>query len=954
MYSGRAGIGDVTNLSKIKSGGFARVYSGIYQGEKVAVKILYLSPSNVLQNSKAQLLAALTNEIQILKMFKIHNHIVQFIDEYVNGYIMELMQVFDLKTYLQKNTVPDNRKLSYMLQIAAGIKALHLKDIIHCDLKCENVLVGFDGQLKLADFGLAQSVANSATVVNRYGGKLYKAPELFFHYTASKASDMYAFGMICWEIYSGLEIWPHLLNPYTLRVELARKSSPFYFDGSLRNPAMVLLVFALCRPNPSDRMSASAVLHRLKKLNKNSESMALSNAYIDELLENKWFLEVQACLSAAILDENESLLRFMLSDPKFKSEWLLQPLQPHEPSPIILAIQTGNPRISLLILEHITQTHCVSDDVKRDLIELALMQRMHAVIKNILLSGSGPKLAEANGELLMLQGLTALPQAIKLEDRIGKGAFSEVFRAIFRRRMVAVKYLTLQTHLAVQCLRTEIEILTSLPKHKNIIEMIEPCHKGFIMELAEIGNLRETLKFHKEGSICISMLRRMDFAKQILEGVYHLHRHDIVHDDLKEENILIKIDYQICLSDFGLSKKLNGNKTVKSNIGSILNFAPEKVFLESASTASDIYAVAMIFWALQMGVQAKSSLNSLAELKNFLINKRRPSLVNPEFDDIHFSLLIFSMWREDPADRKSALEASCRLAQIHGQSLLNNKVKMPTDFFAQYLYAAIKDNNFEMLTLLCSHPDFQSEHLSHHFEMPDSKLISPFLEAIRLQQDQQVLFFLKHAKTPQNLLLLKDHFSPHHAFAEIAASGSLTLLKKALQLADQTLFQSLFSNQDQVWMKRIVMENSELNQQKLNVSHFQKVILLITEHSFFTIDHFQILCDHQATTEIPDFSPLSGTLYCILYRILEMYANYNPMNLLTRFHSADVHCARTILHNKQNNLEMICQALVDYAEHRTTSGNGQSNGHDMQTAIELAKGELHRRAQCAQPGITLI
>lgn len=104
-------------------------------------------------------------------------------------------------------------------------------------------------------------------------------------------------------------------------------------------------------------------------------------------------------------------------------------------------------------------------------------------------------------------------------------------------------------------LYTEISIMEKV-KHRNVVSLIErfesPKCLWFILELTNDGGLREIL--HQCGRF--SEARTCDFLKQLLEGIHYLHSEEIVHKDLKIENILFDGDIQtgqIKLADFGLS-----------------------------------------------------------------------------------------------------------------------------------------------------------------------------------------------------------------------------------------------------------------------------------------------------------------------------------------------------------------------------------------------------------------
>ena len=136
----------------------------------------------------------------------VENGSFYLVQEIVNGY----GNLFD---YLHK---PPVNRLTYwqVLQIAHGISDamayLHEKCIVHRDLKPQNCLLVNDrGQVKLCDFGLARlkRTAFVETVSNTAGTPAYQAPEMLRDDPISEKVDLYGFGIMLWEMYTGKLPW---------------------------------------------------------------------------------------------------------------------------------------------------------------------------------------------------------------------------------------------------------------------------------------------------------------------------------------------------------------------------------------------------------------------------------------------------------------------------------------------------------------------------------------------------------------------------------------------------------------------------------------------------------------------------------------------------------------------------------------------------------------------------
>ncbi|MBK5306820.1 MAG: Stk1 family PASTA domain-containing Ser/Thr kinase [Frankiaceae bacterium] len=102
--------------------------------------------------------------------------------------------------------VPANRALALLEPVLRALAAAHAAGLVHRDVKPENVLLGDDGRVKVADFGLARAIETSnltATTGLLIGTVAYLAPEQVEHGTADPRTDVYAAGILLWELLTG-------------------------------------------------------------------------------------------------------------------------------------------------------------------------------------------------------------------------------------------------------------------------------------------------------------------------------------------------------------------------------------------------------------------------------------------------------------------------------------------------------------------------------------------------------------------------------------------------------------------------------------------------------------------------------------------------------------------------------------------------------------------------------
>lgn len=130
-----------------------------------------------------------------------HRHFI--VMEFVNGRTLkELIRNHIADT---ERALPVARSLRLAIQICAGIGYAHRAGLVHCDVKPQNVLVTRDDRVKVADFGIARAISQSSldTASLLWGTPHYFAPEQAAGDPATPASDVYAAGIILFEMLTG-------------------------------------------------------------------------------------------------------------------------------------------------------------------------------------------------------------------------------------------------------------------------------------------------------------------------------------------------------------------------------------------------------------------------------------------------------------------------------------------------------------------------------------------------------------------------------------------------------------------------------------------------------------------------------------------------------------------------------------------------------------------------------
>jgi serine/threonine protein kinase len=138
-----------------------------------------------------------------------HPNVVQVLDQgqtRETAYmVMEYVPGATLRTLLKRGPMTPRLALAYAQAILGGLSAAHRAGLVHRDIKPENVLVSPEGRIKLADFGLARAATHHSGTSTLMGTVAYIAPELLSGEGADERADIYAVGILLYELLTGVQ-----------------------------------------------------------------------------------------------------------------------------------------------------------------------------------------------------------------------------------------------------------------------------------------------------------------------------------------------------------------------------------------------------------------------------------------------------------------------------------------------------------------------------------------------------------------------------------------------------------------------------------------------------------------------------------------------------------------------------------------------------------------------------
>ncbi|WP_374688247.1 protein kinase [Promineifilum sp.] len=267
----------------------------------------------------------------------------------------------------------------------------------------------------------------------------------------------------------------------------------------------------------------------------------------------------------------------------------------------------------------------------------------------------------------------------RILDRIGSGGMSVVYRAqdLSLGRIVAVKVLhesLTEDEGFLRRFQREAHSAANL-SHPNIVTVHDIGQDGnrhyIVMEFVDGRTIKQLVRLQNQQGQPLSVARALDLAIQICAGMGYAHRANLVHCDVKSQNMLVTRDDRVKVADFGIAQALSEatQHTADSQIwGTPHYFSPEQAAGQPATPASDVYAIGVVLFELLTGrLPFIADTHTALALKHMHEPPPRASDINPHVPQ-QLDQILQKVMSKEPAARYRTADQFGRILSAYRES----------------------------------------------------------------------------------------------------------------------------------------------------------------------------------------------------------------------------------------------------------------------------------------------
>lgn len=200
---------------------------------------------------------------------------------------------------------------------------------------------------------------------------------------------------------------------------------------------------------------------------------------------------------------------------------------------------------------------------------------------------------------------TLIDERYRVTARIGHGGMAEVYEAndIFLKKIRAIKLIredVMADPINLRRFENEAMLAASL-SHQNIVKVYDhgtiDGRPFIVTEYIKGQNLKEALDFRQS----LPLAEALMYMLQLVSALDYAHKHNVIHRDVKPDNLYMMPDGTVKLGDFGIAQSSTVTSDNNEIVGSVHYLAPEITRGKAASAQSDIYAAGVTFFELITG-----------------------------------------------------------------------------------------------------------------------------------------------------------------------------------------------------------------------------------------------------------------------------------------------------------------------------------------------------------------
>jgi len=545
---------------------------------------------------------------------------------------MELVEGKDLRAVWNRcaqlhRRIPVDFAIFVVRELCRGLDYVHdamSLDLVHRDISPPNIMVSYHGQIKITDFGLAthaikQELTNPGVVYGRYS---YLSPEQARGFPADRRTDIYAAGIVLWEMLTGRQLFPADRQQMAGASALSELRNPKIQAPSAIVPGVpdgldeaVLRALAVEREDRFQtagefKVALSEVLNRHHP----SSDVDQVATFMRDIFAREYELESQDYASYS--REDFSPIRAQASNADVEALSISDAIKlglsggPSSSS----SSSRAKPRAPSRAASGVLGTSSIALD-DRDIVELQggpSRGDWNDVPKHEeLAEAAAARIGSVVGKryrvdrLLGVGGMGAVFAATHLA--LGKTYALKILHEVYGRAPDIIDRFMREARAATQT------------GHPNIIDVVDigtidgPGEDGdsgegelyFVMELLDGTDLGGVIR--QSGPL--SIRRAVHIARQICKALTAAHEAGIIHRDLKSENVVLTIkggdpDF-VKVLDFGICKQIDTASSSQTTPGMVMGspdyMAPEQAAGAAADATSDIYALGTILFEMLTG-----------------------------------------------------------------------------------------------------------------------------------------------------------------------------------------------------------------------------------------------------------------------------------------------------------------------------------------------------------------